>query len=366
DRFYNPELGLYMDDALFGPAVPALSPLRIQKNSLGKFGFGNGQNGLFPLKGTAAVNGTALSESAFGSVLLPGPGQPRSVDLWPIFNTGVPNLPPYQLAIGKSGNPLAPGKPFINNFLPNGGDMLRLNMAVPRTSRNSPDFSNLGLLQAAVLGLTDPRFNTNKDIEFIPNMDGFPNGRRLEDDVTRIELQAVSGIVLAVLGLWYDDFVPGNTPLTPQLLRVLNYNTGINSNDVPFMDGFPNGAFPGNGPNACTCNDGNQSTPTAQSARIGSIAPQSNLGLATPEMVMVTQNPVVDNNTVRYHVASPSHVKITVYDLLGRPVKVLVDKRQDAGNYTIQWNTTGLSKGTYLITASKNGEIARTIQVIKQ
>jgi len=54
--FYNPELGLYMDDALFGTAVPALSKLRIQKNSLAcafggnGFGFGNGQNGLYGLK----------------------------------------------------------------------------------------------------------------------------------------------------------------------------------------------------------------------------------------------------------------------------------------------------------------------------
>ncbi|WP_282433706.1 hypothetical protein [Okeania hirsuta] len=39
--------------------------------------------------------------------------------------------------------------------------------------------SSLGLIQAAVLGLTDPRFKYHTDLEFIPNMDGFPNGRRL-------------------------------------------------------------------------------------------------------------------------------------------------------------------------------------------
>ena len=89
-----------------------------------QFGFGNGQNGLYALKGNAALNGTALSEANFGGLLLPGPNKPRSVDLWPIFHTGVPNLAPYQLATGKGGNPLAVGKPFINNFLPNGGDML--------------------------------------------------------------------------------------------------------------------------------------------------------------------------------------------------------------------------------------------------
>lgn len=206
--FYNPELALYMDDTKFGGAVPAFAPLRIQRNSLGMFGFGNEQNGLFGLKGNPALNGTALSEAAFGGLLLPGPGKPRSVDLWPIFHTGVPNLAPYQLATGKGGNPLAMGKPFINNFLPNGGDMLRLNMAVPVTPRNSPEFSAEGLLQAAVLGLTDPRFNTSTALQNIPNMDGFPNGRRLEDDVTRIELQAVAGVVLAAIGLPYDDYVP--------------------------------------------------------------------------------------------------------------------------------------------------------------
>jgi hypothetical protein len=68
------------------------------------------------------------------------------VDLWPIFHTGVPNLAPYQLATGKGGNPLADGKPFINNFLPNGGDMLRLNMATPVTSRTDPAFSPLGIV----------------------------------------------------------------------------------------------------------------------------------------------------------------------------------------------------------------------------
>jgi hypothetical protein len=32
-----------MDDAQFGGAVPALTPLRIQKKLIGSFGFGNGK-----------------------------------------------------------------------------------------------------------------------------------------------------------------------------------------------------------------------------------------------------------------------------------------------------------------------------------
>ncbi len=242
--FYNPELALYMDDDQFGGAVPAFAPLRIQRNSLQAFDFGNGQDGLFSLKGADALAGTALDDAVFGTLLLPDSAKPRSVDLWPIFHTGVPNVIPYQLATGKGGDPLAAGKPFINNFLPNGGDMLRLNMAVPVTDRTDPNFSSLGLVQAAVIGLTDTTF-ANTDIEFIPNMDGFPNGRRLEDDVTRIELQAVGGVVLAAIGLFYDDFTAGgDNPVTQDLLDVLTYTTGVEANDVPFRTSFPYMALP--------------------------------------------------------------------------------------------------------------------------
>lgn len=246
--FYNPELALYMDDSQFGSAVPAMRGLRIQSHSLGAFDFRNGHDGLYGLKGNAALAGTALDDAVFGTLLLPSAGAPRAVDLWPIFHTGVPNLIPYQLATGKNGNPLAAGKPFINNFLPNGGDMLRLNMAVPPTPRNDPNFSSLGIVSAAVLGLTDPAYASNADMQFIPNMDGFPNGRRLEDDVTRIELQAVGGVALAAIGLWYDDYAGGTaSPVTNLLLNVIQYSTGVETNDAPFTPSFPYMAEPWRG-----------------------------------------------------------------------------------------------------------------------
>jgi hypothetical protein len=237
DYFCNPELGLYMDNSQFGGAVPALSALRIQHASLQAFDFGNTHDGLWPIRASNGGAGTALDTNLFGNYLL-RQGKPRSVDLLPIFYTGVPNLSPYQLATGKNGNPLANGKPFINNFLPTFGDMLRLNMAVPVTPRNSPAFSSEGLINAAVLGLTDPQYNSTANLQWIPNMDGFPNGRRLEDDVTRIELQAVSGVVLAAVGLWYDDYTVGN-PVTPDLVGVLSYTTGVEANDTTFKPNFP-------------------------------------------------------------------------------------------------------------------------------
>jgi len=359
--FYNPELALYMDDSQFGAAVPALAPLRIQSSSLGQFDFRNGKNGLYGLKGSPAVAGTALDDAIAGKLLLHGPGEPRSVDLWPIFFTGVPNLKPYQLATGKNGNPLAAGKPFINNFLPNGGDMLRLNMAVPVTQRTDPKFSSLGLVQAAVLGLTDPAYNGNANLEFIPNMDGFPNGRRLEDDVTRIELQAVSGVVLAAIGLWYDDYTPGGSPVTPNLLKVITYNTGINANDTTLKTGFPYEQAPW--PGTCNCNG------VAVDYTQPAVLPPTPdpLRLSAPEVIITAvPNPVNGTANVRYRVAASSNIVIQATDANGNLVTTLQNGRQEAGTYNVSWNATGVPAGLYFIHIKENGVIKQSIKVVKQ
>ena len=360
ESFYNPELALYMDDSLYGGAVPALKPLRIQRKSLGVFDFGNGHDGLYILKGNPALAGTALDDNIAGKLLLPAPGKPRSVDLWPIFHTGVPNLNPYQLATGKTGGPLSSGKPFISNFLPNGGDMLRLNMAVPATSRTDAKFSSLGLVQAAVLGLTDPAYNTSTKMEFIPNMDGFPNGRRLEDDVTRIELQAVSGIVLAAVGLWYDDF-DGSTPLTKQLLNVYGYKTGVEANDTTLKTSFPfvQTPWPGN------CNCAGLAVDYTQPS-ILSPTPNSTMGVSAPEVFMATApNPFVGSTNITYRVETQSHITIAVYDLNGTYLRTLVDNNQSAGNYSVLLQSSNLAKGVYFVKASKNGILKQTIRVVK-
>ncbi len=366
--FYNPELALYMDSAQFGKAVPSLRDLRIQRKSLGSFDFTNYHDGLYSLKNSSALNGTALAENAFGSLLLPAAGSPRSVDIWPIFNTGVPNMRPYQLATGKAGNPLAAGKPFINNFLPVVGDMLRLNMAVPATPRDSKDFSSLGLVQAAVLGLTDPRFNKTKDLQNIPNMDGFPNGRRLEDDAIRIELQAVSGVVLAAIGLPYDDFKAGGSLATPNLVRVLQYHTGIDKNDTALRATFPFEQLPWSGKHNCNCNLSQTiSNAPMSDAPVSMITETSDLGFSAPEIIASTSpNPVINTSTITYRLDKASQVKIVVFDATGKPMKVVSDSKEAAGTHTVQWNAASLIKGAYFIGINKDGLLKQSIRMVKE
>jgi hypothetical protein len=353
--FCNPELGLYMDNSQFGPAIPALTALRIQSLSLQAYDFRNGKPGLFPLKSTPPVAGTALDDALFGNYLLRA-NKPRSVDLLPIFHTGVPNLAPYQLATGKGGNPLASGKPFINNFLPTFGDMLRLNMAVPVTQRNDPNFSSLGLIQAAVLGLTSPSYSTIS-MQWIPNMDGFPNGRRLEDDVTRIELQAVSGVVLAAIGLWYDDYtVGGPNPVTPMLTGVLGYSTGIQANDTTFKANFPYCQTPWSGFGKC-------GGPTAQGINVG--LNEYGVGMSTPNLAMVQNypNPFRGQTTFKYHVASQAPVSISIYDLTGRKVGVVMNEVKSEGTYEVNYNAEHLSSGIYVATLSSGPKVVQSIKI---
>jgi hypothetical protein len=376
-NFVNPELALYMaDDApkfpanpvkpagqtYYGEAVQGFGALRIQSKSLAGspglpangFDFRNGANGLSVLT-DAQRTGTVFANTTYGPILLQA-GKPRSVDLLPIFMTGVPNAIPYQLATGKTPrNPLTAGKPFINNFLPTLGDMLRLNMAVPATPRNSVDFSSEGLVAAARLGLTDPRYNASAALQAIPNMDGFPNGRRLEDDVVRIELQAVSGVVLAAIGLWYDDFDAAATnPVTAQLGGVLGFTTGVERNDTTLRAGFPYMQLPWSGTKA---------QPTVLSQR-GSIG----LGLqASPvEVAQNYPNPFTEKTTIHYEVGVKGPLTIVISDMMGRPVATLANnKDHKPGTYELAWKApNNLAAGTYIATVKSGQTVLQSIKMI--
>ncbi len=58
-------------------------------------------------------------------------------------------------------------------------------------------------------------------------------------------------------------------------------------------------------------------------------------------------NPFNPSTTIVYDVPKNAHVKITIYDILGRLVTTLVDGVQSASRYSIQWNANGLGTGTY-------------------
>jgi hypothetical protein len=59
-------------------------------------------------------------------------------------------------------------------------------------------------------------------------------------------------------------------------------------------------------------------------------------------------NPFNPLTRIKYDVAKTSLVKLTVYDILGNQVNTLVNQRQEAGNYSVDFDGSELSSGTYI------------------
>jgi hypothetical protein len=170
--------------------------------------------------------------------------------------------------------------------------------------------------------------------------------------------------------LWYDDYKPGvsASPVTPDLVSVLSYSTGIDKNDTELLTYFGQPRFPyqqepWSGKHNCDCGDDQ----SAEKTTVTSYVEKSNLGVAAPEVLAaVSPNPVINTSTVRYRVEQDGNVQISVNDVNGKPVQLLSNKRQPAGTYSLNWQAQNLAKGTYFITIVKDGAVKQTIRVVKQ
>lgn len=133
------------------------------------------------------------------------PAFPRT-DLFTIFLTGIPGIN----AQAKSGNPFTtPGKIA--------SEQLRLNVAIKPTT---------AVCKGKIFGALDG------------DLAGFPNGRRLEDDVTDIAIRAVAG--------GYGPFLNGALGL-PNLSPGNLLTDGVQKNDKDCMTSFPYMASPHGG-----------------------------------------------------------------------------------------------------------------------
>lgn len=148
-----------------------------------------------------------LMAKVFG-IQVPAAGR---TDIATIFATGIP--------------PNTAGVPAnYNTFLSDGRahEMLRLNVDIPPTF--FPNINNLGLLGG--------------------DLAGFPNGRRVGDDVVDIALRVVAG----------------GTPFQPSLNRSPNniLADGVSTNEVPYLQRFPYLAPPNAGNTPRTANSPSQ------------------------------------------------------------------------------------------------------------
>ncbi len=61
-------------------------------------------------------------------------------------------------------------------------------------------------------------------------------------------------------------------------------------------------------------------------------------------------NPFNPLTTIRYALPVRADVRLTVYDMLGQKVRVLVDEPKEAGSYETRFDGTGLASGVYVYT----------------
>ena len=171
----------------------------------------------------------------------------------------------------------------------------------------------------------------------------------VEDDVTTIELQAVGGVALAAIGLWYDDFTGAN-PVTPQLVNVLSFNAGVVKNDTAFKPAFPFVQNPWRG-----FTGANYSAPA-----------NPTLGLTLPEATLLAYpNPFTSSVTLHYKLGSPSNVRIQFCNVAGQVIREINEGSRPAGLHYTTINESRLASGVYSARLFVNGKKYKGIQIVK-
>jgi hypothetical protein len=153
------------------------------------------------------------------------------------------------------------------------------------------------------------------------DLGGFPNGRRLEDDVTDVALRVVAGVL-----------VPGYNVYPNNAL-----GDGIDQNDMPFLGAFPYVGTPHQG----FVHTHHPQQPISASAGVKSQAKQ---GLPAPEsrssLSGNSPNPFGTSTHIRFSLPAAGEVSLRVFDITGREVRSLASGSFDAGAHEIQWDGT--------------------------
>ncbi len=92
----------------------------------------------------------------------------------------------------------------------------------------------------------------------------------------------------------------------------------------------------------------------------GGVVGIQNINSIVPLTIQLFQNypnPFNPATTIRYSIPGLSNVKLTIFDVLGREISVLVDKKQTAGNYNIQWDAANLNSGIYFYRLEIEGNV---------
>jgi hypothetical protein len=235
------------------------------------------------------------------------PPPPRG-DLVTVFLTGIPGL----------------NKPANPEQVP--CEMLRLNMAIPPAA--APN-------RFGVLG---------------GDIAGFPNGRRLTDDILDISLRAVAGGYV----LTPDFNVSPNNRL----------GDGVDANDIPFLPHFPYVAPPHN-PAGHRHHVAQKGVSAKRAGETGAAASPGERGTLS----FAGRHPGREI-ALAYSLPRAGRVSLKIFDVRGRLVRTLLDQDAAAGDFVARWDGRDeggalLARGVYFSRLDLSGEVTQRKVVIE-
>jgi hypothetical protein len=133
------------------------------------------------------------------------------------------------------------------------------------------------------------------------------------------------------------------SPVTPQLLNVLSYDTKVGENDAPFSQSFPYVAMPWSGTGKCSGEVREYTQPEILPPLTTGVT-----GLGATEVFAFNQpNPFSSATTIRYHLRSSGRVSIHIYDPQGKLLTTLCNENKTEGDYEVTWDASGYPSGIY-------------------
>ena len=93
----------------------------------------------------------------------------------------------------------------------------------------------------------------------------------------------------------------------------------------------------------------------------------SNYTNEVPDRFILYQNypnPFNPVTKISYGLKEAGNVKIIIYDALGKEVSTLIEQKQNAGTYSIEFNASNQSSGVYIYSMIVDGIIVETRRMV--
>ena len=187
-------------------------------------------------------------------------------------------------------------------------------------------FMNQGVRAMFADNTSYPLFDETNNIELDPGMVD-----------SEMELEVVAGFATYGTGI-FDSFLPDG----PKFEGYLHY--------YPGGDGVTDVEFNVEWPLAENLSYSNAAllTHATDGGAVGDprwVDSGSSVNYTESSVIILTNypNPFTEITTITFTLTESSNIKLSVFDIMGKEIKVLVDKTMPKGNHSIEWNGTNMS-----------------------